>query len=153
MSTNLSDPQAFAAPVPLRLNGVEYILSPLTLADLAELTRWKRAQIMRDALVNLPADASKELREAITREANEQGVAFAIMSQAGMQAVFQDPDATIRAFWLSVRKRQPTITPEAAGELIGPHNMADVMQAFATANGLKEEQPADPPLAATAPAA
>lgn len=94
--------KATAAPVELELNGIKWIVSPLTFRDLGEYMGWLRQKVMTEvmsACVGIdPNVVSLALREAQNP------------TPQALDARASGPDADLYLAWLSLRHKLPSLS-------------------------------------------
>jgi len=129
---------AAKSPLTVRIDGRDYILSPLELADFGELERWLETlpyERARRKITALGEVMTPELRDAILKEADD----------ASKRSGFGHSDntkflSTIEGMgfllWLSLRKRQPEITREDALHLVSLESVTEWQQKLDRLSGL-----------------
>lgn len=128
-----------AAPRPIMHNGTEYLISPLTDADWGELTAWLQTQYLDSIdrhLSRLPTEAE---RSAMRMESIRTAARITPSNEVGL-SILQSISGMARALWLSLRKRQPSLTYPMIVELMAdPSFRVAFTEAFGAAQGVGDD--------------
>lgn len=132
---------ATAAPVPVRLAGQDYRMTPLTDKDYAEFENWMRSRPIRIAKENMARipDLTKEDRDVLLRQAMEISARLSMTNMDGMQVMVSWEGASYLS-WLGLKKCHPELTSEDVVRLMSdPRTVQEALDNFDRVNSLKTE--------------
>lgn len=131
-----------AARMPLTLDGVTYLMSPLTDRDIIELDRWVQAQcinVTRQNLELFPPKTQAE-REELLSIAMKTAMTLTWMSGVGARMV-STLDGAVQLVWQSIHHAHPNVTvDDIKGKLIKKGNIAAFNAQFRLLNNLRGEK-------------
>jgi len=84
--------------------GDTFTLSPPTDRDRAEMTAWAQGEILKMARESIPADASPQERQRLTREAYAMAAGVTMVGDCPGAAMLATPAGTVRYIWQLLRK-------------------------------------------------
>jgi len=127
--------KASGTGVEVTIGGKQYVVSPLTMGDLAEFQAHLRAVRREDvrALVADWGDAAERLaalRRACSFAVEEDEMEAAMASFAGFRFLL----------WRCLRKKQPELTLEAVGDLFTARDMKELLPVVQAISGLGDEE-------------
>lgn len=126
------------ASIPFPLNGREYRLSPLTLADLDELDLWMRSRILDMARKSLPPTATEEQVQATMRAAIDYANTLSVLSEKGAP-LLATPEGLARYVHQGLKKNHPELTlDEVLRGLLTPGAIDRAMDRVSMANDFGE---------------
>jgi hypothetical protein len=136
-----------AAPVPVKIGGVEYLMTPLTDADITALDNWLRARVIRMARSSLTADSTDAEEEMTMRQAFRFASTLTWLSNDGLKLI-NTLDGLSRLFWQGLRKNHPQVTTDQIrGWIVDQEAMREFTDAFDVANNLLKKNVSDNTLA------
>lgn len=107
---------ATAAPMPIKLAGKEYLLSPLADGDYSEFMMWVKAMIMQLARDNL-GDLPQNERDMLLKYAFDTCKGLTVHSREVLSAM-STVDGAARLLWLSLRRKHEDLTHEKVVSLM-----------------------------------
>jgi hypothetical protein len=99
-----------AGKFPLKLDGVEYLMTPLDDKDIDELDNWLRSTTIQVAM-EACKDFPESERRLVVSEAIKQARGMSFMSADGQKAMASVAGIS-RLAWQSLKKTHPELTPE-----------------------------------------
>lgn len=132
--------EATAAPVPVAVNGKTHLVSPLTNRDYGELERWIQIRIIQLARESIEENTPDDLRAATMDAAVREATSTQWFSPRGVAAT-RTEEGTAVYMWLSLRKKQPTLTLAQTKDLIEDRAArAALLDAFNLVNGFSAKK-------------
>lgn len=124
MATSL--PAATAAPRSLKVGGVTYQITPLTLDEWGEYIAWVQDETIATTKRNVK-DLDVETRTAMIEKAIERANMIT-MESPEFAAINQRPTGMFRILWMHLRKRHPDLMPDDVVEIFcDPENLEEAM--------------------------
>lgn len=121
-----STADATAAPTPVILGGQEFLLSPMTDADVGEMDRWIRDQFIGMVRDSIPADASVADRQAELALGYREAAGLSMLTGTGAKLA-NSLTGWARIIWIGLRARHPEMTPAKVFSML--LNASDLMSA------------------------
>ena len=108
---------ASASPVPIKLAGREFRMSPLTYDDIGELDQYLRSRVIESARQSLPGDASPDQRAMTEESAIRVACELTWMSGKGAK-MMSSLQGWARILWQGLRHNHPELKPEDVVKLL-----------------------------------
>lgn len=132
--------QATAATFPITFDGVEYLLSPLTDADISSLDGWLRHRIIETAAAAAESITNPEIRQLVIDRAIERAMQLTWLSGRGTQ-MMASPDGLARMMWTMLQKRHPGVSYEKLrAAMFNEANTQAFNRSFAAMQGQPEAE-------------
>lgn len=106
-----------AAPHPVKLDGKDYLMSPLTDGDFEQLNNWLRSGVIQMARQSMTPDMTSEEREETLAVAMREARKMSYLSEAG-RAALASVDGTAQLVWLGLRHNHPNLTADEVRSLV-----------------------------------
>lgn len=130
----MHDSAIVAAPVPVSIDGAQYLLSPLRDLDYEELDNWVRMRIVSLARASLTPAMPQAQRDETMRQALETAAGATFVGPLGNR-LLSTLDGQAAFLLLSLRQKHPALTVETVrGWLRNPENRTALFDAFDLAN-------------------
>jgi len=125
-----------AAPVPFKIEGTEYMMSPLRDVDLTFLDNWVKSKILQAAELS---------DDPVTRKVAVEVAAVAAWTGKYGTALSRTPEGTARYMHTCIKRRHPHVTLEqvTAWTKVEAH-LIEMYRAFNIANDVGEVDRSDP---------
>ena len=138
------DENITAAPTPLVLGGTQYLMSPLTDRDIAQLDEWIRTRLLQTVRQSLKdQDVDDDDYEREMRIAQKSALSLTWLSGEGAK-ILGTVDGMSRLVLQSVGRNHPELDLESIRKmLLDPSNMNEVNDAFRRVNDLNNSDDGD----------
>lgn len=93
-----------AAPAPISINGIDYLMSPLTSKDITELNMFIKQEILATAKEFCKDESNKNIIDATMKAAMEQTRTVDWIVDSSL---LQSVDRLIYLFWMGIRNNPP----------------------------------------------
>lgn len=139
--------QATAAAATAKIGGKDYLLSPLSDQDWAELDLWYQGRAIRRARASLDSDSTETERRLTMEEAFRyaQGLSFLRDALDPEKSPINTVEGVAQLAWRMIREKNRRITADDVRREIAadPGAIAEIMDAFLLMVGLKKTGPAE----------
>ena len=127
--------QAAASPMPIMMNGIQYMMSPLADFDLGALDNWVRGEVIKAAQASVPTDAPQEQHDKVFDRALRVSITVTWASETGAAMLGTVPGMA-QFIWQGIRGNHPEMTVAAVEKAIvtDPNAIAEGMNVFKTLN-------------------
>ena len=132
MAEDLS--KAAGVGVEVTIGGKQYMVSPLTMGDLAEFQAHLRA-VRREDMKFLVAD----IADAVERSAALRRACSFAVEEDEMEAAMESFEGFRFILWRCLRKKQPELTLEGVGDLFTVQDMRELLPVVQAISGIGDE--------------
>lgn len=136
-----------AAPITVKIEGKDYLLSPITMSDLKELERYVQDEAIEGVkkhVEGLPLEVGARLIEKAYEEKLKRQIGTSAFNQAVASL-----SGSIYLLWLSIRKKHKDVTLDKASELLTAENTKEIVGKLHQVAGFTAEDDSDPFVQAT----